>query len=77
MKEWTLKCSFWTLKAFCRNWILKRQKIQLETEYMGTFDFFWLSEKSDQNIEEKEMLVENKSWYFGMGASEYVGAIVA
>ena len=42
-------------------------KIQLETEMMGTFDFFWLSKKEDRKIEEKEMLVENKSWFFGMG----------
>ncbi|MEO1257746.1 MAG: hypothetical protein AAFZ15_03085 [Bacteroidota bacterium] len=42
-------------------------KIQLETEMMGTFDFFWLSKKESRKVEEKEMLVENKSWYFGMG----------
>lgn len=43
-------------------------KIQMETEFVGTYNFFWKS-KTDKNKEfdEKENLIETKDWYFGYG----------
>ena len=43
-------------------------KIQLETEIMGTYNFFWKSKKNGRNnFEEKEKLIEVEEWFFGFG----------
>jgi|JI10StandDraft_1071094.scaffolds.fasta_scaffold576540_2 hypothetical protein len=42
-------------------------KIQMETEFYGTYNFFWKSKTNSENFEEKEKLIENNEWYFGFG----------
>jgi hypothetical protein len=43
-------------------------KIQMETEFVGTYNFFWKS-KTDRSkeFEENENLIETKDWFFGYG----------
>lgn len=42
-------------------------KIQMETEFYGTYNFFWKSKTKQDNFEDKEKLIETNGWYFGYG----------
>ncbi|MCD0472583.1 hypothetical protein [Flavobacterium sp. JAS] len=43
-------------------------KIQLETEIMGTYNFFWKSKKSAKDsFEDNDKLIEVDEWFFGFG----------
>lgn len=42
-------------------------KIQMETEFYGTYNFFWKSKTNTDKFEEKEKLIETNKWYFGYG----------
>jgi hypothetical protein len=42
-------------------------KIQMETEFYGTYNFFWKSRSGTEKFEEKEQLIETGDWYFGYG----------
>ncbi len=42
-------------------------KIQLETEVLGTYNFFWKSKHSKKSFDEKETLIETEEWFFGYG----------
>lgn len=42
-------------------------KIQLETEILGTYNFFWKSKHSKDSFDDKEKLIETEEWFFGYG----------
>lgn len=43
-------------------------KIQLETEIMGTYNFFWKSKKQGKNnYDQDDKLIEVDEWFFGFG----------
>ena len=50
-----------------RNVEFDTAKIQMETEFYGTYNFFWKSKTSNDKFEEKEKLIETNEWYFGFG----------
>lgn len=67
-------------------WILARMEfetaqVQLDTEFLGTYHFFWqsrrspLAEKMEQQTAE-EALTACPLWYFGMGARTRWGSLV-
>lgn len=42
-------------------------KLQLETEFLGTYNFFWQSKNIKTEYKETEELIETKEWFFGQG----------
>lgn len=43
-------------------------KIQMETEFLGTYNFFWKSKSGiDKKFEEGDYFIETEKWYFGYG----------
>ena len=44
-------------------------KIQLETEIMGTYHFFWSSKKHHpgRSFDEEDKMIEVEEWFFGFG----------
>ena len=43
-------------------------KMQLETEFYGTFNFFWMSKnKRNDEIKSEKLLFESNEWFFGFG----------
>ncbi|MDC1161896.1 hypothetical protein OAT18_00485 [Tenacibaculum sp.] len=42
-------------------------KIQLETEILGTYNFFWKSKHSKDSFDSEEKLIETDEWFFGYG----------
>ncbi|AUC15775.1 hypothetical protein BTO06_11715 [Tenacibaculum sp. SZ-18] len=42
-------------------------KIQLETEILGTYNFFWKSKYSKDSFDSEEKLIETDEWFFGYG----------
>ncbi len=55
-----------------KNIEFKTAKLQMETEYYGTYNFFWKSKSSNHKFEE-EQLIETPEWYFGFGERSYWG----
>jgi hypothetical protein len=51
-------------------------KIQLETEYYGTFHFFWQAKTGSLKFEPKEQLFEREKWFFGYGYRNQFGHLV-
>ncbi|WP_299677033.1 hypothetical protein [uncultured Tenacibaculum sp.] len=50
-----------------RNVKFDTAKIQLETEIMGTYNFFWKSKESNTSFRPEEKLIETDEWFFGYG----------
>lgn len=50
-----------------RNIDFDTAKIQMETEFLGTYNFFWKSKTDHKKFEEKDKLIETEKWYFGYG----------
>ena len=50
-----------------RNIDFNTAKIQLETEFFGTYDFFWKKKVDRIAFEKEERLIETKEWFFGFG----------
>ncbi|MGH1519860.1 hypothetical protein [Chryseobacterium sp. JK1] len=51
-------------------------KIQLETEILGTYNFFWKSKKQDKTSYEKEArMIETEKWFFGFGNRDRWGLL--
>ncbi len=50
-----------------RNIEFDNAKIQLETEFYGTYNFFWKKRTDRDNFEANEKLIETKEWFFGYG----------
>lgn len=42
-------------------------KLQMETEYLGDYHFFWKSKTEHTRFEAKDGLIEMPEWYFGYG----------
>lgn len=42
-------------------------KLQMETEYLGDYHFFWKSKTEHTRFEAKHQLIEMPEWYFGSG----------
>ncbi|MDR2237833.1 MAG: hypothetical protein LBE92_17050 [Chryseobacterium sp.] len=52
-------------------------KIELETEIMGTYHFFWKSKKQGKISYEKEAkMIEVEEWFFGFGNRDRWGHLV-
>ncbi len=58
-----------------RNIEFETAKIQLETEILGTYNFFWKSKTDTDQFEEKEKLIETDDWYFGYGHRHAYGIL--
>ncbi|WP_121811658.1 hypothetical protein [Mucilaginibacter kameinonensis] len=53
-------------------------KIQLETEILGTYNFFWKSKKSGKdNFDEKDKMIETDEWFFGFGNRSRWGTLAS
>jgi hypothetical protein len=50
-------------------------KLQLETEYYGTFHFFWQAKIASTAFEPKEQLIETEKWFFGYGHRNQFGQL--
>lgn len=50
-------------------------KIQLETEYYGTFHFFWQAKTGVTHFEPKEQFREAEKWFFGYGYRNQFGLL--
>jgi hypothetical protein len=50
-----------------RNIEFDTAKIQMETEFFGTYNFFWKSKSDTDKFDDKEKLIETSEWYFGYG----------
>ncbi len=48
-------------------------KLQMETEFYGTYEFFWKRKIHHENFEEKEKLIERPKWFFGHGYRNFWG----
>lgn len=58
-----------------RNIEFETAKIQLETEILGTYNFFWKSKTGTDIYEKKEQLIETAEWYFGYGHRHAYGIL--
>jgi hypothetical protein len=58
-----------------RNIDFSTVKIQMETEFAGTYNFFWKSKSQNDKFDEKEKLIETDEWYFGYGYRNMWGAL--
>jgi hypothetical protein len=59
-----------------RNISFTTAKIQVETESMGTYNFFWKTKAGNENFTEKEGLTETEEWYFGEGFRSMHGLLL-
>ncbi|MCU0392753.1 MAG: hypothetical protein MUE81_16715 [Thermoflexibacter sp.] len=50
-------------------------KIQLETEYYGTFHFFWQAKTGANHFAPKEQFRETDKWFFGYGYRNQFGLL--
>ncbi|AKK72016.1 hypothetical protein HX13_19045 [Chryseobacterium sp. P1-3] len=50
-------------------------KIQLETEIMGTYNFFWKSKKDKTSYEKEAKMIETEEWFFGFGNRDRWGLL--
>ncbi len=50
-----------------KNIEFENAKIQMETEFVGTYNFIWMSKSHNEKFEEKEQLIETDNFYFGFG----------
>ncbi len=50
-----------------RNVGFNTAKIELETEVLGTYNFFWKSKRPNYFFESEEELIETDEWFFGYG----------
>ncbi|CAA6823001.1 MAG: Unknown protein [uncultured Sulfurovum sp.] len=69
-KEFILK-----FEHILRNINFDTAKIQLETEFLGTYDFFWKKKINREKFERKEKLIETEEWYFGFGNRSMFGLL--
>ena len=51
-----------------RNIDFNTAKIQLETEFLGTYDFFWKKKVNGKEFEKEDRLIETEEWFFGFGS---------
>lgn len=59
-----------------RNIPFETAKIQMETEFYGTYNFFWKSKKGfSKEYEPEEMMIETNEWYFGHGYRDRWGLL--
>ncbi len=69
-KEFILK-----FEHLLRNIDFYTAKIQLETEFLGTYDFFWKKKIDQKEFEKEEKLIETEEWYFGFGCRGMFGLL--
>ena len=49
-------------------------KIEMETEFMGTYNFFWKSKTKNESKKDNQIhLLETEKWYFGFGHRDILG----
>lgn len=58
-----------------RNIEFETAKIQLETEILGTYNFFWKSKTGPDTYQKNEKLIETAEWYFGYGHRHAYGIL--
>lgn len=56
-----------------RNIEFDSARIQMETEILGTYNFFWKSKTGWTTYEEAEKMIETEEWFFGFGHRNYWG----
>ncbi len=60
-------CFVLKFEHLLRNIEFDTAKLQMETEYLGDYHFFWKSKTEHTRFEEKEKFIEMPEWYFGYG----------
>jgi hypothetical protein len=65
--EYDWKSFILKFETVLRNVGFDTAKIQLETEILGTYNFFWKSKNSKDSFDSKENLIETDEWFFGFG----------
>lgn len=64
-------------ESLLRQFDFDTAKIQLETEIMGTYSFFWKSKRtSKENFDEDDNIIETDEWFFGFGNRSRWGTLV-
>lgn len=54
-------------ETILRNVSFDTAKIQLETEVLGHYNFFWKSKKNNASFDSNQYLIQTDEWYFGYG----------
>ena len=63
---------YWTdfiqkFENILRNIEFDTARIKLETEFLGSYDFFWKKKIEGTSFDKKEKLIETDEWFFGYG----------
>ncbi|MCK5726636.1 MAG: hypothetical protein KAH22_07410 [Thiotrichaceae bacterium] len=69
-KEFILK-----YEHILRNIDFNTAKIQLETEFLGTYDFFWQNKSHRSVFDDEEKIIETEEWSFGFGSRNLWGLL--
>lgn len=51
-------------------------KMQLESEFMGHFNFYWKSKEYETQYEDKHRMIETDNWFFGVGHRDMWGFLL-
>ena len=51
-------------------------KMQLESEFMGHFNFYWKSKEYEDKYEDKHRMIETEKWFFGVGHRDMWGFLL-
>lgn len=51
-------------------------KMELESEYMGHFNFYWKSKRYRTQYEDKDKMIETRNWFFGVGKRDMYGSLL-
>jgi hypothetical protein len=68
-------CFILKFEHLLRNIEFNTAKLQMETEYLGDYHFFWKSKTERDSFEEKEKLIETPEWHFGYGYRSMWGTL--
>jgi hypothetical protein len=60
-------CFILKFEHLLRNIEFDTAKLQMETEYLGDYHFFWKSKTEHTRFEEKDKFIEMPEWFFGYG----------
>lgn len=65
--EYDWKAFIIKFEHILRNLEFGTAKVQLETAFLGTYNFFWKKKDGKDKMREDESLIETDEWFFGYG----------
>ncbi|GAB3538796.1 hypothetical protein [Spirosoma fluminis] len=83
----TFGATYKAVEDFWTEYVLKFERIlediefvsvvmHLETEFMGTYSFFWLSKASGYSVDNSDRMIEMPKWFFGVGSRNMWGHLI-